>query len=358
VTQPVREAELTTVRLSPEAVKRLGVDTAPVESRATPRSRSVGGEIIPPEGAVTIVTAPLAGTLLASADVPRAGAVVSAGDPLFRLVPIQPSDQATLADAQRALGTAVARQDAAVARVRRAERLVQDGAGSQRALEEARAELAFAEADLAAARARVASGDRVGSAIEGLVLEAPETAVIQAIHVTAGQIVSAGAPIVELAQLDRVWVRVALYAGEVENVARDQPARVVPLGSSADADSIEAQPVTAPLSANPGAATVDLYYALVNRGRRFRPGERVSVRLPRVDTATSLVVPVAAILHDAYGGTWVYEAVEPGLYTRQRVSVVDILGDEAMLGAGPDPGTRVVTDGAAELFGVEFGAGR
>ena len=359
VTAPVTEAELTTVRITPEAVQRLGVTTVLVEVRAMAKSRSVGGEIMAPVGAVTVVSAPVAGTLAAPGGVPRAGGVVTAGQLLFRLVPIQPADRDALVDAQRALDTATARHTAAAARVSRADQLARDGAGSQRALEEAQAELAMAEADLAGGRARVTSAGSTGTSAEGLLLEAPEAAVVQAVYVTAGQAVAAGTPLLELVQLDTVWVRVPLYAGELGNVDTAQPARVLPLGSPADdGGGIEAQPVTAPLSADAGTATVDLYYALPNPGRRFRPGERVSVRLPQAETATSLVVPEAALLHDAYGGTWVYEAVEPGVYVRQRVSVVDIVGDAAVLSFGPAPGTPVVTDGAAELFGVEFGAGR
>jgi hypothetical protein len=33
-------------------------------------------------------------------------------------------------------------------------------------------------------------------------------------------------------------------------------------------------------------------------------------------------------------------------------------GPLAVLSLGPEPGAHVVTDGAAELFGVEFGAGK
>jgi hypothetical protein len=40
------------------------------------------------------------------------------------------------------------------------------------------------------------------------------------------------------------------------------------------------------------------------------------------------------------------------------VAVEDISGATAILARGPAVGARVVTDGAAELFGVEFGVGK
>ena len=70
------------------------------------------------------------------------------------------------------------------------------------------------------------------------------------------------------------------------------------------------------------------------------------------------MVPKAALLHDAYGGTWVYVARGDHVYARERVAVSTIVDMLALVSQGPAPGARVVTDGAAELFGVEFGAGK
>ena len=110
--------------------------------------------------------------------------------------------------------------------------------------------------------------------------------------------------------------------------------------------------------ADPSTAAVDLFYATVNTGGALRPGQRVGVRVPLRSEARSLVVPRAALLHDAYGGTWVYEVRDAHVFVRRRVSVVDLVGDLAVLDRGPSPGTRVETAGAAELFGTEFGAGK
>ena len=76
--------------------------------------------------------------------------------------------------------------------------------------------------------------------------------------------------------------------------------------------------------------------------------------LPLKGEAESLVVPYAAILYDHNGGAWVYESVGKHGYARRRVVVDHVVGTEAVLAKGPKPGTKVVTDGAAELFGTEF----
>ena len=159
-------------------------------------------------------------------------------------------------------------------------------------------------------------------------------------------------------RLTTVWVRVPVYAGEAASIDASAPAQVLLLGEAPDAEGVLARPIPAPPSADATTAGVDLYYAMANPNQRFRPGERVAVRLPRRESDIGLVVPKAALLHDAYGGTWVYVVREPRVYSRQRVVVIDISGPLAVLSQGPVEGMRVVTDGAAELFGVEFGSGK
>ena len=129
VTAPVKEAQLTTVTLSEDAEQRLAIKTESVEQRAVPRTRTMGGEIMAPSGAALAITAPVAGTLQAAAAIPAAGSSVRAGQTLFRLVPIQPSERDAAVDAQQAVDTATARRDAAALKVQRAERLVKDGSG-------------------------------------------------------------------------------------------------------------------------------------------------------------------------------------------------------------------------------------
>ena len=63
------------------------------------------------------------------------------------------------------------------------------------------------------------------------------------------------------------------------------------------------------------------------------------------------------MFYDANGDTWVYANLEPLAYVRERVTVDDIQGGQAVLTDGPPEGTPVVTVGAAELYGTEFGVG-
>ena len=68
-------------------------------------------------------------------------------------------------------------------------------------------------------------------------------------------------------------------------------------------------------------------------------------------------VPYSAILYDKAGATWAYTNPEGLVFVRAEVTVDRVTQGVAYLDEGPDPGTKVVTVGAAELWGVETGVG-
>jgi hypothetical protein len=69
-------------------------------------------------------------------------------------------------------------------------------------------------------------------------------------------------------------------------------------------------------------------------------------------------LPYPALLYKPDGSTFVYTNPEPNVYVHQAVKVDRLDREVAVITEGPDPGTPVVTDGAAELMGMEFGVGK
>lgn len=67
------------------------------------------------------------------------------------------------------------------------------------------------------------------------------------------------------------------------------------------------------------------------------------------------VIPYAAVLYDPNGDTWTYTSPEHLVFVRKDISVDRIDGDRAILSTGPPSGTPVVTVGATEIWGVEYG---
>ena len=85
--------------------------------------------------------------------------------------------------------------------------------------------------------------------------------------------------------------------------------------------------------------------------------ERLEVTTAKVTkgTGSALEIQYGALVYDATGKTWVYTNPEPRIYIRAAVTVDRITGNKVQLRSGPPAGTDVVTVGAAELFGAEFG---
>lgn len=288
-----QEAELLRLTLTPQAVARLGIATIKVGAGKAGMMRETSGEIVVPNGAGGVPTGSL-------------------------------SNLAQIGTAQAAADGEVERSRAQVRLARialnRATQLVAEEAGSVRARDEAAAALTTAQA-----QASVAVQQRR----------------------LLGPSVSA------LGRQPTLWVRVSASGTDIAAINRTATALVSPLGAS-DA-GYSARPIQAPPSANAIAGTVDLYYAIDNRDQRWRVGQRVAVRLALGQVQHGLAVPAAAILRDIYGGEWVYAQTAPGTYVRQRVEIASTGVDGAIVARGLRPGMEIVTTGAMELFGTEFG---
>jgi RND family efflux transporter MFP subunit len=355
IANPRTEADLSTITLTPEAAKRLGIETVVVKQDVAASTRTLGGEIVVPEGRSVVVTAPVAGTLIGST-APIPGARVRTGDPLMAIAPLVPAERDQRIEAQRALTAAEAEELAARQRFQRLEQLLKDGAASVRGVEEARAQHQVTVAAVTAARDRLTGVSRNPVGAQGeLVVSAPFDGVVQRVSAVPGQTVAASAALLEIAHVDTLWVRVSVYAGDAAVIDQTQQVSVTRLGNAGT--PARGTPVVAPLRADASTASVHLHYAVAQTQPALRPGERVLVELPTRSNARGLVVPEAAVLYDIHGATWVYEDVGSHAYARRRVEVARHAGDRAVISRGVNEGAKVVTTGAPELFGTEFGAG-
>lgn len=356
VANPITEAALATVTLTPEAEKRLALTVAPVERRTVPNGRLVAGEVIVPPGGAIDVTAPVAGTLSGQAVV--AGRTVRKGEALFRLTPLLTGGGDLRITAERDVAAARAALEAAQRRAERADVLLKDGSGSRRAAEEARADLLTAQANLQAANDRLTVVNRSNiSQTNDLIVQAPISGVVEAVSAQPGQTIAASAPLARISRTDRLWIRVPVYAGDMQNIDPAQGASILRLGEPNDAAGLVARRVSAPPSATPSASAIDLMFE-VPGASNLSPGERVNVRLTGKGSESALVVPHGALLNDIHGGTWVYVRTAEHVYARRRVEVQDVVNNLVLLSRGPEVNTPVVTNGAAELYGVEFGVGK
>lgn len=281
---------------------------------------------------------------------------------IYRLL-ILPSEK-DLISAQEDVKVRKVQYDVAVEKLRRAEQLLADKAGSLRAKQDAESELANVTAGLRVAEARVElmkgnSSEAVTEKLSTLNIESSIDGFIQRVYASPSQVVSANAPVMDVAAISPLWVRVPVYAGDLGLVDGKASATVRPLSSYSGSDNeIVARAVQGPQTADPLNTSADFFYEIANTGMKFRPGERVSVNVSLKQELASLVIPFSAIVYDIQGGTWVYENPSPLVYVRRRVEVTRVEKGIAILRRGPAVGTPIVIEGVAELFGTEFGTSK
>jgi len=394
------ESDLATITLTSEAAERLGIVTVASELHRVQQHRTFGGEVVVPSGRSIMVSAPVAGIVTPSGNtkIPLPGAKVKAGDVVLALTPIlsperdvpTPAEQVQMAGARATLVAAqvtafgdVQRGKADVAATKinldRAKKLFADRAGSQRAVDDTQAFFNIATTVLIAAEERYTQLTKLIVSLEGdskqdlaseITLRAPVDGVIRSLNISAGQQVVGGATLFEVLDASSVWIRVPIFVDLLSSIQVGAHGRVVPLdgktagktskqtSKESESESELALPIEAPPTADAASSSADLYFEVSNLQASFRPGQRVGIELPMNCEVEATIVPSASVLYDIHGGTWVYTVKEPLKFVRQRVTVLWFDKLQSILQKGPSVGTMVVADGAAELFGTEFGPGK
>ena len=144
----------------------------------------------------------------------------------------------------------------------------------------------------------------------------------------------------------RRWIVAVLIVTGLTLPACTSTSTEEPSGADpASVEPIEGSDVSRVILSSDAARRLDVQTAPVGE-LRGRHGAR-----PR------LVMPYDAVLYDPSGHTWAYTSTEPLAFVRAPITVDRIEGSDAILSAGPPPGTEVVIVGASELLGVEYEVG-
>lgn len=155
---------------------------------------------------------------------------------------------------------------------------------------------------------------------------------------------------------DEAWVLVTLSPAEWERLAKDRPARLLPLFTRDKfGTEVLARPSGMPPLEDTKRSMLNLYYVVPGKNADLALNKRMRVELQLAgDEGKQKVVPYGAVYYDAKGAAWVYVNTAPFTFERQRIGVDRIEGDLAVLTEGPPVGTPVVTVGAALLYGAEI----
>lgn len=394
----ISEEGQATLVLKEAEEKSLGIQTEPAEARKVPPSLETTAWIEPRPEAKAEVRAPVAGYFLPEAVDLTPGAPVQRGALVAHLRPVlaTPDELQAMtlqvemdregADLERDLLRARALLEASQAQLERARKLFQDTAGSKKAIEDAELEHSSALADLKAAQEKMTtlaekrrrilerfqapldgngSASRPATGLAPIPVTSPIDGAIVSVGASQGEFVDAGRLLFELADLDKAWVRVPIFEGDIAKVDAAKPLLLSLPGKDKDHGCATLQLATRSPKVDSQRRTVDYFYEekiggslRFSPGRELHLGQAVNVWVPCVGEAEEpLTVPASAVVFDSKGSSWVYVSVGERRFSRRRVDLGRVHEGRVVIARGLSAGQAVVTTGAAELLGSEFGAG-
>ncbi len=160
---------------------------------------------------------------------------VDVGDDVREGEPLVVLTSAAVGADQARLTAARARLEAARAAVAREEQLAESGLSPRKSLEEARRELAAAQAEHDATRSALgAAGAAPNGGLGRYVLRAPFAGTVVARDAVAGKTASAGQVLVQVADLSTMWAQLEVPEAEAALVRPGQSVRIVFEGTRAE----------------------------------------------------------------------------------------------------------------------------
>ena len=328
------------------------------------------GRVIPAQKNQAIVAPPVGG-ILSGGQLPRVGQQVKQGQTLAVL-----TQRPTAAEsAQIAAGNAQLRieqsridgerrrliQVANEAQVRlnqakieyeRAQRLYDRKAYSLRQLQAAEADYKAAQANFAAAaeqaKALGGSEGRLGGigVSTSYSVSAPISGTVVKVSKAMGEQVAPGEQIVEIINLDTVWVEAPIFERDLSFLST----QAKPVFTTSAYPGVEFSgkilDIGAVINEQSRAATVT--FEVPNRDRTLRIGMQANVRLDAGEGADALIIPKEAVL-DNEGKKIAYVLLSGEEFQRREVTIGDEYGNKVAVLTGLQPGERVVTQGAYQI---------
>jgi multidrug efflux system membrane fusion protein len=258
-----------------------------------------------------------------------AGSQVKAGQVLARLDPADSSLQASSAQAQYQL---------AVEDVKRYRELLSKNFVSQSAL----------DAKEAALKTIAAQAGLAGNQTEYTTLRADHAGVIAATLAEAGQVVSAGQPVLRLAQDGEREVAIAIPESQFSGLKIGAPADVSLWSAGSEAAHLNGQLRELAPVADPASRTYAARVALDSTDVRVALGMTAQVRFKSSGKRDKLIVPLSAIFQQGdQAAVWVVAADHS--VSLRRVQVAAYRDNGAVIASGVAAGERIVSAGVHKL---------
>src|SRR5712691_6708270 len=335
------------VVLSPEAVSRAGITTAPAEEVASQATIQLPGTVMA-DAYREVKVVPIVGGIVTKIHV-ELGTAVKRGAPLATLFSPE------LAEAQTKYLSMRAMRAADHQKLQRTQQLAEIGAASRQELEEITATHASHATEVEAARQRllllglsrahVEALHSPSQVVSDISVPAPSAGVITSRTANLGQVVSMGHELFTVTDLSQVWVIGDLY---------EQDFQTVHIGS----DATMATPAYPGLTLHGRVSYIDprvdsqtrtakIRVEVPNPQGQLRLGMYVTVAFTTRGGERTVVVPRAAV--QTVGERQVVFLPAPdeeGKFVARTVQVGPARGELATIRSGVEPGEVVVTEGS------------
>lgn len=344
---------------------------AQAEKQSLARQITSTGRVIPAARNQAIVAPPVSG-ILSNARLPRVGEQVKQGQTLAVLnqrPTAAESAQIATSNAQLRLENARLeaerrrlRQVAIEADVRlnqakteyeRAQRLYERKAYSLRQLQAAEADYKAAEANHAAADQQLkaltdgSAGELGGVGVPtSYGVRAPISGTVVKVSKAMGEQVAAGEAIVEIVNLDTVWVEAPIFERDLSYLSK----QANPIFTTQAYPGVEFNGTIVDIGAviNEQSRAATVIFEVPNPDRTLRIGMQANVRLDAGEISDALIIPKEAML-DNEGKKIVYVLISGEEFQRREITIGDEYGNKVAVLSGLQPGERVVTQGAYQI---------
>jgi multidrug efflux pump subunit AcrA (membrane-fusion protein) len=212
--------------------------------------------------------------------------------------------------------------------------------GKQQQIRAALAQVEAAHARYQGAEAQLGYSE-IRSPISGVIADRP---------LYAGEMASAGSPLLTVMDVSKVVARANVPQNEASNLKIGDSATVsLPNGTG---DSTGKVIVVSP-AADPNSTTVQVWVQVPNPGGKLKPGTSVRTSIVAGTLNDALLIPTAALLSSDEGGESVFTVGPDSIAHEHKVEVGIRHGDQLQILSGLSAGDRVVTIGG---LGLEDGA--
>jgi len=333
------------LEIGPEALATLRLTYSKAEVRDVEPSIEVPAEIVPVPDRRATVGPRVAGRVVEVA--------VNAGDAVRKGATLVVLASEEVGRGRADLIAAKARKDVASRALKRQRQLLEDEVTSKRAVEEAEGAYQVAEADVQAALTRLATFGVFGSGTQTaggnparVALTSPiaGTVVTRSVHV--GQRVEPAATVVDIVNLDELWVLAAVYEREMRFLRVGQKVQVEVRAFPGEVFAGTVSQIGGTLDEHTRSVRVRI--ALTNPGHRLRPGMFATARVQGAhdhEPHHLLAIPWSAV-QEVDGHRSAFVRVASGVFELRRVHTGERAGDLVEVLNGLKAGDEVVADGS------------